>query len=228
MIDTHIPRSSLQAEVVNRLRREITEGHWLPGTRLQERILCERFGISRSPLREAFQVLASEALIDVLQNKGAIVTAPTPSVAIQNFELLRALELLGIRLACVHASDEQLAGIVAADNAMNEFAANGEMHNFFRLNNEVHRLIVLASNNAPLTDAHLLASRQLIRIQNLNGSIEHVASEGVGEHDDIIAALTCRDAAEASRLLEHHLGTVEDNLRRRLRVFAPEPAAPVV
>jgi len=57
---TVIPRQSLQASVLERLRQEIIEGVWRPGVRLQERILCERFGISRSPLRETFQVLASE------------------------------------------------------------------------------------------------------------------------------------------------------------------------
>ncbi len=226
MSDTHIQRSSLQTQAVNKLRSEIVEGLWRPGTRLQERLLCERYGISRSPLREAFQVLAAESLIDVTPNKGVVVTAPTPALALQHFELLRTLELLGVRLACEHASDQEIGAIVAADQAMNACAAAGDMPGFFRANNQVHRLIVLASGNNALADVHLVTSRQLIRIQNLNGPLEHVASEGVGEHDEIIAAIERRDIKSAIALFSRHLDTVEDNLRARLRQFevSPSPA----
>lgn len=220
--DTYIPRSSLQVEVTNRLRAEIVEGMWRPGTRLQERLLCERYGISRSPLREAFQVLAAEGLIDILPNKGVVVSAPTPSLALQHFELERALELLGARLATQNATEEQLAGIEAVEASMKAAAARGDTQAFFRANNEFHRRIVLASGNAPLADAHLLTSRQIIRIQNLNGAIEHLPSEGVSEHDEIIAALKARDVDRVVTLFCRHLDTVEENLRARLRQFEAE------
>ena len=221
-LDTHIPRSSLQVEVVNRLRAEIVDGMWRPGTRLQERLLCERYGISRSPLREAFQVLAAEGLIDILPNKGVVVSAPTPSLALQHLELERALELLGVRLACRNATDAQLADVEETESRMKAAAASGDTQGFFRANNEFHRKIVLASGNVPLADAHLLTSRQLIRIQNLNGATEHLPSEGVSEHDEIIAALKARDADQAVALLNRHLDTVEENLRARLRPFETE------
>jgi len=220
--DTYIPRSSLQVEVTNRLRAEIVEGMWRPGTRLQERLLCERYGISRSPLREAFQVLASEGLIDILPNKGVVVSAPTPSLALQHFALERALELLGARLAAENATEQQLAEIEAVEASMKAAAARGDNQAFFRANNEFHRKIVLASGNAPLADAHLLTSRQIIRIQNLNGAIEHLPSEGVNEHDEIIAALKARDVDRVVALFSRHLDTVEENLRARLRQFEAE------
>jgi len=71
-----IPRSRCRQAYSERLRQEIIEGVWKPGVRLQERILCERFGISRSPLRETFQVLASEGLLELLRT-GRAVSAPT-------------------------------------------------------------------------------------------------------------------------------------------------------
>ena len=222
MSQTHIPRSSLQHEVTNRLRFELVEGHWRPGTRLQERALCERYGISRSPLREAFQILATEGLIDITLNKGAIVSAPTVERVLQNFIVLRALESLAVQLASRHASDEAIAGIGAANQQMNAFAASGDMQDFFRANNEVHRLIVLASGNKPLADMHLVTSRQIIRVQNLDGPTEHIASEGVGEHDEFIAALEARDAARAEALFAVHMKSVEDNLRARLRQWPRE------
>jgi DNA-binding GntR family transcriptional regulator len=225
MSDTHIQRSSLQIEVVSRLRREIVEGVWRPGVRLQERLLCERYGISRSPLREAYQVLASEGLIEISLNKGAVVTAPTPALALQNFELLKALELLAVRLACEQADEKQIESIIEADETMKACLAEGDMEGFFRANNDVHRRIVLASGNTPLAEAHLLASRQLIRIQNLSGPLEHVASEGVDEHGEIITALEARNPDKAVAIHAAHLSTVEDNLRGRLHQWTSISAA---
>lgn len=217
MPDHVIPRSSLQIEVCNRLRSEIIEGIWRPGMRLQERLLCERFGISRSPLREAYQALAAEGLIEILLNKGAVVTTPTPELTLQQFDLLRALELLGMELACRHASDAQLAGIMALNDRMKACALAGDINGFLHANNEVHSHIVLASGNVPLIEAHLLASRQIIRVQNLDGPLEHLPAESVMEHDAFLAALLRREAETALALFKRHLQTAEENLRRRLQ-----------
>jgi DNA-binding GntR family transcriptional regulator len=221
MNDTRIQRSSLQSEVCNRLRQEIIDGVWRPGVRLQERLLCERYGISRSPLRESYQSLVAEGLIEVTPNRGAVVTAPTPEKTMQNFELLRALEVLAVRLVCRNAKETDLRGIHDLDEEMRGPMQRGDIHDFLKLNNAVHRAIVLASGNEPLADVHLVTSRQIIRVQNLDGPLTHRASEGMHQHDEIIAALVARDEDRAVRLFEEHLDTVEENLRSRLREFEP-------
>lgn len=221
MNDTRIQRSSLQSEVCNRLRQEIIDGVWRPGVRLQERLLCERYGISRSPLRESYQSLVAEGLIEVTPNRGAVVTAPTPEKTMQNFQLLRALEVLAVRLVCRNAKEADLRGIRDLDEEMRGPMQRGDIHDFLKLNNAVHRAIVLASGNEPLADVHLVTSRQIIRVQNLDGPLTHRASEGMHQHDEIIAALVARDEDRAVRLFEEHLDTVEENLRSRLREFEP-------
>src|SRR5258705_8192508 len=102
-----IEHSSLQARALDRLRDEIVNGVWKPGERLQERTLCERFGISRSPLREAYQVLAAEGLLELARNRGAIVASPSLSDVLQHHVLLDALETLAIELACEAARDRK-------------------------------------------------------------------------------------------------------------------------
>ncbi len=221
MSGTQIQRSSLQLAVVTRLRDEIVEGVWRPGVRLQERLLCERYGVSRSPLREAYQVLAAEGLIDLSINRGAVVSIPTPALVMQYYDLLKALELLGIRLACECATEADLAMVFEAEEEMKMAAAANDLASFFRANNAVHRKIVLASKNQPLADAHLIASRHIVRVQNLGAPLEHVASEGVNEHGEMMAALERRDAERAHIVFARHLETVEDNLRARLAEFMP-------
>jgi DNA-binding GntR family transcriptional regulator len=220
-IEGHIPRTSLQSEVVARLRSEIVEGVWRPGDRLHERLLCARYGISRSPLREAYQVLAAEGLLDLTLNRGAVVSTPTVELTLLQFELLRTLEMLGVELACRRASDAEIEAIDQANEAMKRAGGTGDVSAYLHLNNEVHRAIVAASGNRPLIDAHQLVSRHIIRLQNLNGPLEHRVDESDQEHDSLIAALKARDGRRAVFRHRAHLKTVEDNLRRRLEPFRP-------
>jgi DNA-binding GntR family transcriptional regulator len=213
------PRS-LQAEVLDRLRDEIIQGVWKPGERLQERLLCERFGISRSPLREAYQVLAAEGLLDLLRNRGAVVSTPTLTDVLHHHTLLVALECLGIELACAAATEKELSAIRAKHEEESAAAAATDQSAAFRLNNELHRAVVLASHNQPLIDAHLVASRQIIRIQNVTGYLQ--PDMPVHEHDAFIEPLLRRSKAQAVKGLKLHLATVEQNLRERLAIMATE------
>jgi len=224
MSDTLIPRSSLNAEVVARLRHEIVEGVWRPGTRLQERVLTQRFGISRSPLREAYQVLAAEGLLEITPNRGAVVSSPSPRLILENYVLLSALEVLAIELAALKATDAQIDQVLAANDAMKRAAKRADQSAFLHANNEVHRELVAASGNRPLIDTHTVVARQIIRVQNLNGPLEHGIAESVDEHDAFLEALAARQAPIAAERLRVHLKTVEENLARRLAPYIDDPA----
>jgi len=218
--DFTIRMPSLQETVLNRLRDEIIRGVWKPGVRLQERLLCERFGISRSPLREAYQVLAAEGLLDLLRNRGAVVTTPSLREVLDHHTLLVALECLGIELACSAATDAELDTIRRRHESESAAAAKGDEITAFDLNNDLHRLIVLASHNQPLIDAHLIVSRQIIRVQNVTGFLQ--PDLPAHEHDAFIEPLLRRSKPQAVKGLKRHLTTVETNLRHRLETLAEE------
>ncbi len=220
--DFKIQTTSLQSEVLNRLRDEIIRGVWKPGDRLQEQLLTERYGVSRSPLREAYQVLATEGLLDLLRNRGAVVSTPTLADVLESHQLLVALETLGIELAAKQASDAELQAILARHEAENAAAAAGDEAQAFQLNNDLHRSIVVASHNRPLINAHLIVSRQIIRVQNVTGYLH--PDLPVHEHDAFIEPLMKRKAKPAVEGLRRHLATVEANLRRRLETMAEESA----
>ena len=214
---SHIPRRSLQSEVVTRLRDEIVAGKLGPGVRLQEQALCDRFGISRSPLREAFNVLASEDLIVLLPNKGAMVTAPTLESAEQHFDLLVMLECRAIEIACRSATDQQLDEIVKLHERMRKVAETDGGKTYFELNNRMHRAIVVASNNDVLSRYHQMVVRQVIRIQNLYGITGEKPKDSIIEHERFVRALAKRDKAKALAEFRKHLGTADKMLHARLR-----------
>lgn len=215
-VSSTIPRRSLQEEIASRLRSEIVEGVWAPGSRLQERVLCERYGVSRSPLRETFQVMAKEGLLELLPGRGAVVTRPTMTDAIENAEVVTALEVLAITLACERASDEQLNEIRRLHEQLRDCNEEHDIARYYKLNNAVHRAIVAASNNAALIAVHDSAQRHITRLQNLSGALEAVTDNSFKEHEDFVAALLARDAKKAGAALQAHLASTTEKIKDRI------------
>ena len=106
--DFTIARLTLPEAAAERLRLLITEGGLAPGARLNERELCERLGVSRTPLREAFRMLAAEGLIVQLANRGAQVVALGEDDVRQAFDVMGALEGLAGELACERVTEADL------------------------------------------------------------------------------------------------------------------------
>src|SRR5512139_1808712 len=106
-------RRTLPAAIADRLRELIIEGELAPGERLNERHLCERMLVSRTPLREALRLLAHDGLVTVIPNRGAFVAHMSPDAVRQSFEIMGALEALAAELACRNVTDEEVAEIAA-------------------------------------------------------------------------------------------------------------------
>ena len=160
--DAHAGRedqSSLHDEILTRLRDHIVEGNIPDGGRVPERQLCEMLGISRTPLREALKVLASEGLVELLPNRGARVRQLSEHDLAELFDVMGGLEGLAGRLACENITDAEIAEIERLHYEMYGFYLHRDMHGYFRVNQLIHQKIVEASRNAALL-AHL---RQLRR-----------------------------------------------------------------
>ncbi|MFA5489548.1 MAG: GntR family transcriptional regulator, partial [Candidimonas sp.] len=104
-----VARATLHEAVADKLRHMIVEGVLTPGTRLNERTLCDALGTSRTPLREAMRVLATEGLVEIEPNRGASVAVMSEAEIDEAFELLGGLEALSGELACMRITEEELA-----------------------------------------------------------------------------------------------------------------------
>jgi DNA-binding GntR family transcriptional regulator len=103
---SHIETSSLADEIAFRLESEIVAQQLPPGTRLPQEELCERFGVSRTPIREALRKLQAQRLVVLTPNKGATVRIPTRKEIAEVYELRGELEGFAAELACKFASAE--------------------------------------------------------------------------------------------------------------------------
>ncbi len=198
-----IERPTLHSAVVSRLRDMITEGQLPPGTRIHEGQLGPQLGVSRTPLREALKVMASEGLLDLVPGRGALVRELTAKDVKDMMEVLGALEELAGRLACRNASSEGIAEIRRLHEKMLDFYRSGNRLEYFKTNQQIHSGIIALSGNESLKLVQSILQARMKRARFL-GLEEHWA-DAVAEHEEMLAALEARDGNRLGRALSGHL-----------------------
>lgn len=199
--------SSLHDETLSRVRDYIIESDLPDGARLSERHLCDTLNITRTPLREALKVLASEGIIELLPNKGARIRSLADRDIAELFELVGGLESLAGRLACERIADEEIQEIQALHYQMYASYLDRDMHGYFLANQSIHRKIVEAAHNETLKAAYALYAGRIQRIRfaaNFANNQERWG-EAVREHEMILRALKRREGDELSGILVQHL-----------------------
>ena len=199
--------ASLHGEILIRLRDHVVEGNIPDGGRVPERQLCELFGISRTPLREALKVLAAEGLIELLPNRGARVRALSERDIEELFDVMGGLESLAGRLACENISDAEIAEIERLHYDMYGFYLRSDMHNYFLVNQRIHERIVTASRNETLRATYATFAGRIRRVRYSANFARKRArwAEAMREHEMILDALRRRAASELADILFHHL-----------------------
>jgi DNA-binding GntR family transcriptional regulator len=197
---------SLHADIVNQIRDFIVEGHLAPGARVPERELCEKFEISRTPLREALKVLAAEGLIDLLPNRGARVRLFSEADIRDLFEVISGLDFVAGRMACARITDAEIAEIEALHLEMYTHYLRRELADYFRLNQKIHQAIVDAAGNR-LLSANYANLNAVVR--RLRYSANLVGRDRLGdamrEHEQIVDALRRRAGGELGLLMFQHM-----------------------
>jgi DNA-binding GntR family transcriptional regulator len=198
-------RTSLHFRVADILRDKITYGELAPGMRLTERVLCEELNVSRTPLREALKTLASEGLVELLQNRGAMVTPMTLADTAQTFEVLSVLEGLSGELACARADEAAVAGLRQLHEEMRACHDAGDREGYFELNQAIHARLFLLAGNPVLASTHDKLNLRLRRARYFANVSQSRWDSAMAEHEQIIAALEARNGKRLRALLEEHI-----------------------
>ncbi len=199
----------------------IVEGRLEPGDKLHEGQICEELGVSRTPLREALKVLASEGLIEILPSRGAIVRSFTPKDVWDTLVVLGHLEALAAELTCKEASDAEIAAVRALhDQMMAQYAQRNRME-YFKLNQAIHGAIVTLSKNDTLRALHDNLQARLKRIRYVGNESAPKWQGAVDDHAEIIAALEARDGARLGAILRQHMENTWTRVSRTLGLRKP-------
>jgi DNA-binding GntR family transcriptional regulator len=198
------PRA-LYEEVAELLRQRIFARSLQPGEWIDELKIAADYGISRTPLREALKVLATEGLITMKVRRGAYVTEVSEQDARQVFHLLALLEGDAAATVAQHASDAELAELERLHQQLEAASKNRER--FFTINEQFHmRLLELAANRWQIQMVQDLRKvMKLNRHQSLlkSGRLQ----ESLEEHREIIAALLARKGARAQAAMRAHIAS---------------------
>ncbi|WP_246088635.1 GntR family transcriptional regulator [Phreatobacter stygius] len=202
---TRITRRTLHGEVVSHVRDMIIEGRLAPGARINEVQVGALLGVSRTPLREAIKTLASEGLVEVVPAKGAIVRRFSEQDLFQILEVLKSIEQLGGRLACARADQATIEAIADLHRRMLGFYQSRDRLEYFKLNQAIHSAIVQASGNAVLAETHTMLQSRIKRARFIGHGEPQKWAGAVAEHEEMVAALTARDADRLAEVIGRHL-----------------------
>ena len=205
-----ISRQALHAAVASRLRDMIVEDRLKPGERLNERELCEQLGISRTPLREAFRVLATEGLISLLPHRGAQVVKLSPAEVRDTFDVMGALEGLSGELACRHVTDADIASLRAMHQEMLAHHAERDLPGYYRINRLIHERINAIAGNPTLTRTYRALNDRLHALRFRSNYIREKWDRAVADHGEMLKALAARDGERLRRVLVDHLAQKRD------------------
>lgn len=200
-----IGRRALHQEVAERLRGLLTEGKLAPGERLNERVLCEQLNVSRTPLREALKVLATERLVELSPNRGARVVALSRSAVAELFELMAALEGLAGELAAIRRDAAELAHIQALHAEMLDAHGRRDLPTYYDRNRRIHLAISRCARNAALAETYDSVNTRIQNLRFRSNFDPDKWDQAVREHVAMVEALEARDGPGLRRLLETHL-----------------------
>lgn len=200
-----IRRPSLFGEAADRIRDMIVEGVLPPGGKVPERQLCEDFGISRTPLREALKVLANEGLVELTPNRGATVTELSVEEIRDAFQVMGALESLSGELACRNASEDEIAELRDMTERMRVCYEEGRLPDYFRINRGIHEKLLELAGNGVLADQHRVLNARILRARYLSNTRPTGWTHGIDDHIEMIDLLAAREGRKLGRLLRRHL-----------------------
>src|SRR5246127_1515645 len=200
-----VERQRLHDTVVEHIRRLIVEGVLGPGKKLNERELCETLGISRTPLREALKVLASEGLIEISPNLGASVSKMAAEELREIFELMSGLEAFSGELACERITAAEIAEIKALHYAMLACRAQNDLPGYYSRNQAIHDKINEAARNSALRQTYMSVNRRLQALRFRSNYQTPKWDSAIHDHDEMLKALEARDGKKLSAILRQHL-----------------------
>ena len=191
-----------QTDAYSMILEAIDTGVYKPGDRLVESDLADRFGVSRTPIREALQRLETQSLL-ARDGRSLIVASLDHNQMSELYVVRRELEGLAAKLAARHATEEEikvLRDMVTADDALAE-----DPPALARANRRFHKQIHLASHNRYLVQQLDLVHRTMALMATTSLAAQGRGQIAQSEHDGIVEAIENRDEKGAQDALRDHI-----------------------
>lgn len=202
MAELSLSPRALYVEVAELLRQRIFCRELMPGSWIDELKLADEYGISRTPLREALKVLATEGLVTMKVRRGAYVTEVSDSDLADVYHLLALLESDAAAVVATKATELQLQELQDLHNELEKAASNRER--FFEINETFHMRILAIANNR-WRDQMVADLRKVMKLNRHNSLLKSGRiEESLAEHRAIMAALAARSVDATVQAMQAH------------------------
>jgi DNA-binding GntR family transcriptional regulator len=203
------------------IENAILSNEFGPGARLDETMLANRFGVSRTPVREALMQLNAIGLVDIRPRRGAVVIDPGPHRIYEMFEVMAELEGLAGSLAARRLNEESRDAITAAHKRCEISAGAGDSDSYYYDNEAFHKAIYAASRSEFLEEQCAQLHRRLRPYRRLQLRVRNRLSTSFTEHSAIVAAIFAGDVEQARSLLRAHVGIQGERFSDLVASMAP-------
>ena len=185
---------SLVETIVEKVENMIINGEIKPGERVIEQNLCDQFGVSRSPLREAFRILEKNGFLKSVARKGVSVTGISLKEGIDIYTIRANLESLAVALAVENRSPEFMDRIKGLHAEMIKYAEKNDVETYMKLNREFHNEIIQASDNEKLIDLLEYFTKLSKRYRHVVFSVPGKLDESLKKHQILIDSIERGDS----------------------------------
>lgn len=192
---------TLREKIANSIREAIIKGSLKPGERIAEPDLAEKFGISRTPLREAFRQLESEGFLTTIPRRGAVVSSLTEKDVKEFYEIKSLLEGYAASLATEKITDKDLKKMISINSQLEKLSEDGDVKGFFKIHNDFHDVFWKAAGNEKLYDLLNNVMQQFQRFRIASLILPGRMGISVTQHKQIIEAFQDKNHELARQLV---------------------------
>jgi len=218
-------RALLSDRIRNMLSDDIASGALAAGAALDEQQLADRFGVSRTPVREALRQLSVSGLVEMRPRRGVVVARMTPERIMDMFETMAEIEAVCVRLATYRMTPIERSRLIDLNEAGRRLAAEGDVDGYDRINHAFHEAIYGATHNAFLAEQASLLRARLTAFRRAQLRHHDRPNRSAGEHQAIMDALAEGDGEAAARRMRAHMLNAATALRQYIESTQAETAA---
>ena len=220
---TVLRRTPLGLQISQELRRQILFGHLNPGTPLTQQDLCDRFGTSRMPVRDAINMLVMDGLATRPNNRDAVVADITLEDILDAFEVNAHLHALASVRAISRGTPEERNRLHSIHVKMGEAVGEGDLAKCAELNGRFHRQLNRMSHSTPIITA-LKRVTAFVPVDFVKEAPDY-ALRGYREHESIMDAFSEGERDRLYEMITHHVMSVADHLVEMLSTHRREPVS---
>lgn len=191
----------------SQLQKDILQGKMRASEKLTEQSICDKYKVSRTPVREALRQLEMEGLIETIPNRGAFVIGFSEQDMADMYELRKVYEIQAVKWAIERITDEEMEDLEETFEFMEFYTQKNDIHKMLNINTGFHQLIYTASHNRMLQ--HVLSSYQIyIKYSRKSDTFpDNYLAEVLEEHREIFLAFQKRDVEAGIQAMAKHMNT---------------------